>query len=104
MIIMAENIERNSFIANVNLLVRQLGLLEDVNGKFSDEDVAALAKLSTFDLDVLISDLSKGSYSGSRKLDINLLYNVVGYNKNLTDEELKALWNITANRPAYTKA
>lgn len=101
---MAENIERNSFIANVNLLVRQLGLLEDVNGKFSDEDVAALAKLSTFDLDVLISDLSKGSYSGSRKLDINLLYNVVGYNKNLTDEELKALWNITANRPAYTKA
>ena len=101
---MAENIERNSFIANVNLLVRQLGLLEDVNGKFSDKDVTALAKLSTFDLDVLISDLSKGSYSGSRKLDINLLYNVVGYNKNLTDEELKALWNITANRPAYTKA
>lgn len=101
---MAENVERNSFIANVNLLVRQLGLLEDVNDKFSDEDVAALTKLSAFDLDVLIDDLSKGSYLGSRKLDINLLYNVVGYNKNLTNDELQALWSNSANRPAYTKA
>ena len=99
---MAENVERNSFIANVNLLVRQLSLLEDVNGKFTDEDVAALTKLSTYDLETLIEDLSKGSYYGNRKLDLNLVENIIGYSKDLTVEELKTLWN-TATKPVYDR-
>ena len=39
---------RNSFIANVNLLVRQLKLLLELNVKFSKEDIASLTKLSDF--------------------------------------------------------
>ena len=69
---MAESVTRNSFIANVNLLVRNLELLTEVNVKFSREDVIALVKLSTLELNYLIEDLQKGSASSLVILSENI--------------------------------
>jgi len=53
----------NSFIVHVNLLVRKLYLLIELNSKFSTETIETLLDLSELELQVLIDDLKKGDLS-----------------------------------------
>lgn len=51
---------KNSFIANINLLVRKLDLLTEINDKFIDENIKSLVEMSKLNLRILIEDLDRG--------------------------------------------
>ena len=55
-------------------------------------------------MDVLINDLVKGSHFGQRKIDINVLFNLHGYNREMTTDEAIIFWSNPANRVNYNRA
>lgn len=63
---------RNSFIANVNILVRKLELLLNLNEKFSDKDVNSLIELSRLNLGILITDMENGDLGMIHTISTNI--------------------------------
>lgn len=94
----------NSFIANVNLLASKVGDLLDLNTKLSQEQIDILTQLAGIGADTLAEDLEKGSASGYRKLDIDLLKNFANYNRTMTDEQKRNLWSNVSAQVYYESA
>ena len=82
----------NSFIANVNELVRHVDDIFYANTIFNQDVVDALREALDTDFTELLKDLKKGNYLGNRQLDINLLKNMDKWNEYLTEEEQKNIW------------
>ena len=66
-----------SFVENINLLAGKLDIIEESNEIFDEGVVPILREISELDLDAAIADLKKGNYLGNRKLDINLIFNML---------------------------
>ena len=98
------NNDNNSFIANVNVLVKKLNELTELNSKLTKKQIEELAKLSNVNISVLADDLLKGTYNGNRKIDIDLFKHYQGYNEDLTDEQKIALYLDESKKPMYSKA
>lgn len=96
---------KNSFIANINRLVKNYDSLVEIDSKFTEEDIKLLTQLVKEEVDinieVIADDLKKGNYLGYRKLDIDLLTNFKDYHEGLTDEEKNVLWNNPENQVYY---
>ncbi len=82
----------NSFIANVNELVRHIDSLLYANTIFNQDVVDVLREALETDFTELLKDLKKGNHLGNRQLDINLLKNMSKWNEYLTEEEQKNIW------------
>jgi hypothetical protein len=82
----------NSFIANVNELVRHVDDIFYANTIFNQDVVDVLREALDTDFTELLKDLKKGNYLGNRQLDINLLKNMDKWNEYLTEEEQKNIW------------
>lgn len=82
----------NSFIANVNELVRHVDGILHANTIFNQNIVDVLREALETDFTELLKDLKKGNYLGNRQLDINLLKNMDKWNEYLTEEEQKNIW------------
>lgn len=93
--------KNNSFIANVNLLVKNLESIVNLEDLFTADDIKQLVILSKFDIKSLVEDLNRGSLYGYRKLDIDLLKNFSGYSNGLTDEEKNTLWDDPTKQVYY---
>ena len=82
----------NSFIANVNELVRHVDGILYSNTIFNQEVVDVLREALETDFTELLKDLKKGNHLGNRQLDINLLKNMSKWNEYLTEEEQINIW------------
>lgn len=82
----------NSFIANVNELVRHVDGILHANTIFNQNVVDVLREALETDFTELLKDLKKGNHLGNRQLDINLLKNMDKWNEYLTEEEQKNIW------------
>ncbi len=82
----------NSFIANVNELVRHVDDIFYANALFNQDVVDVLREALETDFTELLKDLKKGNHLGNRQLDINLLKNMDKWNEYLTEEEQKNIW------------
>ena len=82
----------NSFIANVNELVRHVDDIFYANTIFNQDVVDVLREALDTDFTELLKDLKKGNHLGNRQLDINLLKNMDKWNEYLTEEEQKNIW------------
>jgi hypothetical protein len=98
------NNSNNSFIANVNNLAKNLEYIIQSNNLFSPEVIPVLQEIAGLNLHSLVEDLTKGTYLGNRKIDINLLYNLSSYDPSLTQGELEALWLDVVSLPKYDSA
>ena len=98
------NNSNNSFIANVNNLAKNLESILRSNNLFNPEVIPVLQEIAGLNLHSLVDDLTKGTYLGNRKIDINLLYNLGSYDPSLTQGELEALWLDVASLPKYDSA
>ena len=98
------NNSNNSFIANVNNLAKNLGSIIQSNNLFNPEVIPVLQEIAGLNLHPLVDDLTKGTYLGNRKIDINLLHNLSSYDPSLTQGELEALWLDVVSLPKYDSA
>lgn len=94
---------QNSFIANVNILVKHLDDIVDINSKLTKEEIDTLKKLSNIDLTEIIDDLNRETYEGGRKIDIDLFKNYSEYNEDMSLEDKRALYAKTEKAPKYDK-
>ena len=93
---------RNSFIANVNKLAKNLEAVNNVNNLYTPEQVDYLVELAKMNINALMKDLEKGSLHGHRKLDISLLENFLNYRSDMSDEERIELWLDPTQRVYYS--
>lgn len=98
-----ENNTENSFIANVNILAKKIDELVELNHKLTVEQIAFLSALAESDAPALVADLEKGSASGYRKLDIDLLKNYLNYQDSMTDDEKRLLWASPSAKVYYDR-
>lgn len=93
----------NSFIANINVIAKKISELVELNQKLTVEQIAFLSTLAESDAPTLVADLEKGSASGYRKLDIDLLKNYLEYQDSMTDEEKRLLWASSSAKVYYDR-
>ena len=96
-----------SFIENINLLASKLPIIEESNEIFDEDVVPILREISELDLGAAIADLKKGNYLGNRKLDINLILNMLDVDEELlvrNPELAEAIWIDVNKAVHYDKA
>lgn len=101
---MADILENNSFIANINLLVLHLKEILEVNSKFTPKQVEELSSLVNVDISMLVDDIRKGTKDGGRKIDIDLFKNYKDYDENATLTVKQALYADSSKAPKYSSA
>lgn len=101
---MADILQNNSFIANINLLVSHLTEILSVNNKFTEQQVKDLTTLVDVDITELIKDIQKGTKDGGRKIDIDLFKNYKDYNENMSLSDKQTLYANAAKAPKYSYA
>jgi len=94
----------NSFIANINKLAEKLDIVIQAVDLFDEDVVPVLREIADLDLQEAIDDLKKSNYLGNRKVDINLLYNMVGVDENTPQDEAEAIWLNPSKTVRYDKA
>ena len=96
-----------SFVENINLLASKLPIIEESNEIFDEGVIPVLEEIAQLDLDTAIADLKKGNYLGNRKLDINLILNMVGVDETLLERNpdlAEAIWIDVSKAVHYDKA
>ena len=96
-----------SFVENINLLASKLPIIEESNEIFDEGVIPVLEEIAQLDLDTAIADLKKGNYLGNRKLDINLILNMVGVDEALLERNpdlAEAIWTDVNKAVHYDKA
>ena len=96
-----------SFVENVNLLASKLDIIEESNEIFDEGVIPVLHEIATLDLEEAIIDLKKGNYLGNRKLDINLILNMLGVDEELLErnpDKAEAIWTDVNKAVHYDRA
>ena len=96
-----------SFVENVNLLARKLPIIEESNEIFDEGVIPVLEEIAALDLEEAIIDLKKGNYLGNRKIDINLILNMLDVDETLIErdpEQAEAIWTDVNKAVHYDKA
>ena len=96
-----------SFVENINLLASKLETIEESNEIFDEDVVPILREISQLDIGAAIADLKKGNYLGNRKLDINLILNMLDVDETLLErnpELAEAIWTDVNKAVHYDKA
>ncbi len=97
-------VNTNSFIANINLLSKNLEHVKYLNTHLTDELIKAIDKIGSVELKTLTEDLLKGSANGERQLGINLINNIMGIEKETNPVDASAIWNDPTAIVSYNKA
>ena len=96
-----------SFVENINLLASKLPIIEESNEIFDEGVIPVLEEIAQLDLEEAIADLKKGNYLGNRKLDINLILNMLDVDEELIerDPELaESIWTDVNKAVHYDRA
>lgn len=96
-----------SFVENINLLASKLPIIEESNEIFDEDVVPILREISQLDIGAAIADLKKGNYLGNRKLDINLILNMLDVDEALLERNpdlAEAIWTDVNKAVHYDKA
>ena len=96
-----------SFVENINLLASKLPIIEESNEVFDEDVVPILREISQLDIGAAIADLKKGNYLGNRKLDINLILNMLDVDEALLERNpdlAETIWTDVNKAVHYDKA
>ena len=96
-----------SFVEHVNLLASKLPIIEESNEIFDEGVIPVLEEIAALDLAEAIEDLKKGNYLGNRKIDINLILNMLGVDETLIErdpDQAEAIWTDVNKAVHYDKA
>lgn len=96
-----------SFVEHINLLASKLPIIEESNEIFDEGVIPVLHEIAELDLEEVIADLKKGNYLGNRKIDINLILNMLDVDETLIErdpEQAEAIWTDVNKAVHYDKA
>lgn len=96
-----------SFVENINLLASKFPIIEESNEIFDEGVIPVLHEISQLDLGAAMADLKKGNYLGNRKIDINLILNMLDVDETLLErhpELAEAIWTDVNKTVHYDKA
>lgn len=96
-----------SFVENINLLASKLDIIEESNEIFDEGVMPVLHEIAQLDLKEAIADLKKGNYLGNRKLDINLILNMLDVDEELLERNpdlAETIWTDVNKAVHYDRA
>jgi hypothetical protein len=81
------------FIENINRVADNVDAVNTAAEVLTTSNIKVLDRTNPDTLNGIAKDLKKGTNKGFRKLDVDLVYNIVGVTEDTTADEANDLWN-----------